>query len=178
MEEGGYDTVIISSVVQYFPDVEYLLRVLEGAAKRVAPGGTVYVGDVTSLPYLHALLVWLQLRDAAPEASTAELWTRVLKRLEQPNMFYIDPALFATLRTRSLRIEVAERAGLAGAEHVDRTRERFELIARHRRKARVVHRRRMSVAGDLPAEGRLGRLQGADAAAQVPVLLEGHEAGG
>ena len=108
VEEGGYDTVIISSVVQYFPDVEYLLRVLEGAAKRVAPGGTVYVGDVHSLPYLHALLVWLQLRDAAPEASTAELWTRVLKRLEQPNMFYIDPALFATLRTRIPSLRRAE----------------------------------------------------------------------
>src|SRR5439155_2959368 len=43
---GEFDVVILNSVVQYFPGVEYLLRVLEGAVEAVAPGGFVFVGDV------------------------------------------------------------------------------------------------------------------------------------
>ena len=37
-EVEKYDVVIINSVVQYFPSVEYLVRVLEGAVQAVAPG--------------------------------------------------------------------------------------------------------------------------------------------
>ncbi|HEV3048981.1 MAG TPA: amino acid adenylation domain-containing protein, partial [Longimicrobium sp.] len=33
LEEGGFDLVILNSVVQYFPGVDYLLRVLEGTVR-------------------------------------------------------------------------------------------------------------------------------------------------
>ncbi|HEX2092144.1 MAG TPA: amino acid adenylation domain-containing protein, partial [Longimicrobiaceae bacterium] len=51
---AGFDTVVLNSVAQYFPGVEYLLRVLEGAAAAVRPGGRIFVGDVRSLPLLEA----------------------------------------------------------------------------------------------------------------------------
>jgi 2-polyprenyl-3-methyl-5-hydroxy-6-metoxy-1,4-benzoquinol methylase len=35
IEVGAFDTVIINSVVQYFPNIDYLLRVIEGAVKSV-----------------------------------------------------------------------------------------------------------------------------------------------
>ena len=41
-----FDAVILNSVVQYFPGVDYLLEVLDGAIERVRPGGFVYLGDV------------------------------------------------------------------------------------------------------------------------------------
>ena len=36
---GAFDVVVLNSVVQYFPDVDYLVRVLEGALRAVRPGG-------------------------------------------------------------------------------------------------------------------------------------------
>jgi amino acid adenylation domain-containing protein len=39
-EAGQFDTVILNSVVQYFPNVAYLVRVFENALRVLRPGGT------------------------------------------------------------------------------------------------------------------------------------------
>jgi amino acid adenylation domain-containing protein/non-ribosomal peptide synthase protein (TIGR01720 family) len=46
---GFFDTIVLNSVVQYFPNVDYLVRVLRGAVELVAPGGSIFVGDVRNL---------------------------------------------------------------------------------------------------------------------------------
>ena len=38
LEGGPFDTIVINSVVQYFPGVEYLLDVLAAAFERAGPG--------------------------------------------------------------------------------------------------------------------------------------------
>ena len=45
----------MNSVIQYFPDLEYFMKVLEGAVESVRPGGAVFVGDVRSLPLLESV---------------------------------------------------------------------------------------------------------------------------
>lgn len=39
IDAAAFDVVILNSVVQYFPSIDYLVRVLEGAVKAVKPGG-------------------------------------------------------------------------------------------------------------------------------------------
>ena len=39
---ASFDLVVINSVVQYFPDLDYLLRVIDGAITALAPGDAVY----------------------------------------------------------------------------------------------------------------------------------------
>ena len=46
---GFFDTVVVNSVVQYFPSAGYLTRVLHGAMDLLAPGGALFVGDVRNL---------------------------------------------------------------------------------------------------------------------------------
>ncbi len=41
-----FDTVILNSVIQYFPSKEYLYQVLKTVVKQVKPGGTIFIGDV------------------------------------------------------------------------------------------------------------------------------------
>src|SRR5262249_8436477 len=43
--DDSCDLVIINSVVQYFPDFEYLLKVLSEAVRVTATGGHIFVGD-------------------------------------------------------------------------------------------------------------------------------------
>ncbi|MFC7556744.1 class I SAM-dependent methyltransferase [Pseudoroseomonas wenyumeiae] len=38
LPEGGFDLVVINSVAQYFPSLDYLLQVLRAAATRLRPG--------------------------------------------------------------------------------------------------------------------------------------------
>ncbi|MDB1089737.1 amino acid adenylation domain-containing protein, partial [Streptomyces sp. ACA25] len=58
---GFFDTVIINSVVQYFPDADYLTRVVEHSLGLVRPGGAVFVGDVRDLRTLRALQTAIRL---------------------------------------------------------------------------------------------------------------------
>jgi amino acid adenylation domain-containing protein/thioester reductase-like protein len=44
-----YDIVVINSVSQYFPNYEYLRRVLALAIQRAAPSGQIFLGDVRAL---------------------------------------------------------------------------------------------------------------------------------
>lgn len=46
------DTVVLNSVVQYFPNVDYLLDVLSQVDGLVADGGRVFLGDIRSLETL------------------------------------------------------------------------------------------------------------------------------
>ena len=52
MEAGSFDTVVVNSVVQYFPDIEYLLAVLQEAVRLLGPGGKIFLGDVRHLGLL------------------------------------------------------------------------------------------------------------------------------
>src|SRR2546430_1568661 len=48
MEGGSVDVVIVNSVVQYFPDMGYLMKVLKEALRVTGRGGHVFIGDVRS----------------------------------------------------------------------------------------------------------------------------------
>ncbi|BCK68039.1 hypothetical protein Srufu_019920 [Streptomyces libani subsp. rufus] len=50
-----FDTVLINSVVQYFPDGDYLARVVDQALGLLAPGGRLVIGDVRHAGSLRAL---------------------------------------------------------------------------------------------------------------------------
>ncbi len=43
---GHFDAVVVNSVIQYLPGLDHLRSVIEGALTLLAPGGSVFVGDV------------------------------------------------------------------------------------------------------------------------------------
>jgi amino acid adenylation domain-containing protein/non-ribosomal peptide synthase protein (TIGR01720 family) len=98
LEAEAFDTVIINSVVQYFPSISYLLRVLEGAVNVVKPGGSIFVGDVRSLPLLEAFHASVQLDQAPDSLSRSQLRQRVQKRIAQEQELVIDPTFFIALK--------------------------------------------------------------------------------
>ena len=57
---GHFDTVILNSIVQCFPNVDYLRRVIEGAVRVVAPLGTIFLGDIRNHDLLEAFHVSVQ----------------------------------------------------------------------------------------------------------------------
>ncbi|MEU8258092.1 class I SAM-dependent methyltransferase [Micromonospora inaquosa] len=104
---GDVDGVVINSVVQYFPDLDYLRRVLSGAVHAVRPGGTVWVGDVRSLP-LHEVFHASVVAATSPDAEPAARAAAVFRRLAFDQELVIDPAFFTGL--------VEELPGVAGVE--------------------------------------------------------------
>ncbi len=100
---GGIDAVVINSVVQYFPNVDYAVRVLQMAIEKTAPGGFVFVGDVRSLPLLEAFHTWVELGRAPASLACGDLRQRIQQSVHREKELVIDPELFSRARAATLR---------------------------------------------------------------------------
>ncbi|HVR08480.1 MAG TPA: condensation domain-containing protein, partial [Thermoanaerobaculia bacterium] len=127
---GEYDLVILNSVVQYFPGAEYLARVLAGALAALAPGGTLFVGDVRSLPLLAAFHASVELARAAGSLPAAELARRVRRRIADEEELLVDPALFHALAARAPSVREIEIHLRRGRHANELTRFRYDAILR------------------------------------------------
>ncbi|WP_143178090.1 non-ribosomal peptide synthetase [Cystobacter ferrugineus] len=107
----AFDAVVINSVVQYFPSEAHLRTVLEHCIDAAAEGGSVFVGDVRSLPLLEAFHASVELERVGPTASLGEWRERVRRAVLEDNELVIDPAFFVALahahpRVRHVDIEL------------------------------------------------------------------------
>jgi len=94
--EARYDTVVMNSVIQYFPGLAYLERVLHGLARRLAGGGVVFLGDVRGRQWLAALHASVaQLRLA--HASQAERHSLARQLMAAEEELTVDPSWFTQL---------------------------------------------------------------------------------
>jgi amino acid adenylation domain-containing protein len=125
-----YDCIILNSVVQYFPSVEYLLNVIESLSARLAPGGAIFLGDLRNLVLERAFAASVELAAAAPGTPIPNLLYAVDRQLALDNELLIAPGLFnAWLRARSGRGEA--RVLLKSArEHNELNRFRYDVILR------------------------------------------------
>jgi amino acid adenylation domain-containing protein len=114
IEPETFDTVILNSVVQHFPDVDYLVQVLEGAVRVTKAGGWIFLGDLRSLPHLAAFHTSVELHRATASLPVTELGRRVNRRARREKELTVDPALFGALRRhlpRMSRVAVQLRRG-------------------------------------------------------------------
>ncbi|EMI58308.1 amino acid adenylation domain-containing protein [Rhodopirellula sallentina SM41] len=102
--DDKFDCVVLNSVVQYFPGIDYLLRVVEGAIAHLAPGGSLFIGDVRNLRLQTAMATSVEMSNADPQLSLSELKHRVASRIEHEEELLLDPELFSYLKTIHPRI--------------------------------------------------------------------------
>jgi amino acid adenylation domain-containing protein len=95
LPQGFFDTIVLNSVVQYFPDRPYLEFVLIEAMNLLAPGGTVFVGDVRDLRSLRAFQtgVHLHRKTAEPLAAIDRAVAGEAELLVAPGFFTALPAV-------------------------------------------------------------------------------------
>jgi amino acid adenylation domain-containing protein len=128
--EGTFDVVILNEVVQYFPNISYLLRTLEGAVSRVRPGGYIFVGGVRNLGLLEAFHLAVQLHQASPSSTVGDLRQRMLHRLSQEKELVIDPDFFFVLQQSFPRISDVLIQLKGGTHRNEFTQFRYDAILR------------------------------------------------
>ena len=106
--EESFDTIIINSVISMFPNMDYLVRVLENLVTKVEPGGAIWLGDTLSLPLLEAFHTSVQLYQAPDLLSTEELRHRIQDRVAKDKKMNIDPAFFTALKAHLPQISQVE----------------------------------------------------------------------
>ena len=128
LEQERFDLVILNSVIQYFPGVDYLLKVLEGALGVLAPGGSIYLGAVRSLPLLEAFHASVELHGAPLSLLIGQLRQRIRRRVGEEEELTIDPELFASLQRRLPRIGRVRIEPKRGQFQNELTRFRYEVL--------------------------------------------------
>jgi len=96
LPEHYFDTVVLNSVVQYFPGQSYLRAVLERVRALLRPAGTVFVGDVRNFALLEEFATGVQLArngGADPQA----LHDRVRRDIAAEQELLLAPEYFAGL---------------------------------------------------------------------------------
>ena len=110
---GSVDTVIINSVTQYFPHLDYLTDVLEQAIARV-DSGQIYIGDVRDLRLLQRFH-----RDVLFKRHGVVDTARAEQNARQETELLVDPGYFLALaqqHDKVCRVQVCPKFGEAGHE--------------------------------------------------------------
>ena len=126
----AFDTVVINSVAQYFPSIDYLVKVLEGAVRAVAPGGSIFIGDNRSLPLLEAFHASVVLSQSADSLSREQFLQRVQKRVSQDEELVIDPGFFHALKQRIPKISGVEIQVKRGRHRNEMSEFRYDVVLR------------------------------------------------
>ncbi|MDA9510950.1 2-polyprenyl-3-methyl-5-hydroxy-6-metoxy-1,4-benzoquinol methylase [Bradyrhizobium sp. CCBAU 11386] len=125
----SFDAVVLNSVVQYFPGIEYLHSVLEQAVDLVAPGGHIFVGDVRNLELLPVFHREVQSAKASPGATDASLERKIFLSIAQERELVIDPCYFQGVAESIPRISRAEVLLKRGSSY-ELTRYRYDVVMR------------------------------------------------
>ncbi len=129
---GGFDTVVLNSVAQYFPSGGYLLRVIERALELVAPGGAVFLGDLRNLRTQRCLQAAIRLDGAEPAADAGVLRKEIEAAVLAEEELLVDPALFTALPGLLPELAEAEVLLRRGGHHNELTRHRYDAVLRRR----------------------------------------------
>ncbi len=127
IDAASFDAVVLNSVVQYFPSVEYLVNVLVGAASIVADGGHIFLGDVRSFPLWNACNTAVELFKANASLNVSELQSRARRRGMKEEELLVDPDFFAALARHVPRIRRVEVQLKRGKHLNELTRFRYDV---------------------------------------------------
>ena len=95
---GDFDLVILNSVVQYFPSVDYLLRVIATAIEAIGDQGAIFIGDVRDFTLLQDFHNSVEFFKASDSLKIDQLKQRIQRRILEEQELVIDPVFFNALR--------------------------------------------------------------------------------
>jgi 2-polyprenyl-3-methyl-5-hydroxy-6-metoxy-1,4-benzoquinol methylase/acyl carrier protein len=114
-----FDTIVLNSIIQYFPSVDYLLEVLKGAINIIGERGQIFVGDVRSLPLLEPYHAAVQLAQASDSITVVQWHQQVRQSIAGEEELVLDPTFFLALKQHFPKIawvEIQPKRGLANNE--------------------------------------------------------------
>ncbi|MBI5339327.1 MAG: non-ribosomal peptide synthase/polyketide synthase [Mycolicibacterium rufum] len=133
---GSFDVIVLNSIVQYFPHRGYLTDVLDTAVDLLAPGGTLFVGDVRHHGLQRAFQTGVA-RAKAPDADAAELRERVQRAMVGEAELLLTPEFFTTWSARHPSLGGLDVRVKRGRADNELTRYRYDVVV-HTQPARSV----------------------------------------
>jgi amino acid adenylation domain-containing protein len=127
-EANQFDIVILNSVVQYFPDINYLERVIAGALHVLKTGGFVFIGDVRLYDLLETFHTSVQLYQADDTLTVGQLKQQIQRHLRQEKELLVSPDFFLSLAQQYDRICHVQVQPKYGQAENELTKFRYDAI--------------------------------------------------
>jgi amino acid adenylation domain-containing protein len=127
-EANQFDTIILNSVIQYFPDISYLERVIGGALHVLKPGGFVFIGDVRHYELLETFHTSVQLYQANDTLTVQQLKQQVQRHQSQEKELLLSPDFFLSLARQDERIVHVQVQPKYGQAENELTRFRYDAV--------------------------------------------------
>ena len=124
----SFNTAIINSVAQYFPDESYLTQVINTLVGLIADGGTLFLGDIRNHVLLQEFHSSIQFAQADAGVTLEQLGQRIRQRIEQEEELLLAPGYFANLIANNPRIRSAGFRLKQGTERNELTRFRYDVV--------------------------------------------------
>jgi amino acid adenylation domain-containing protein len=128
LEPASFDTVVINSVSQYFPDIHYFLKVLEGAVRVLKPGGRIFVGDVRSYSLLETFATSVAFHNAAASEPVDVVKENARRLVQDEQELTVAPEFFSDLKAQFPQISRAEIQLKPGRCNNEVTRYRYDVV--------------------------------------------------
>jgi len=125
-----FDTIILNSVVQYFPSADYLVEVIEGLLGLMRPGGAIFLGDIRNLALLDAYHASVERHRADAATPRRVLRGRVQRAIMNDNELVLDPRFFTALRAAFPQIVDVEITPKRGAFRNELSLFRYDVTLR------------------------------------------------
>jgi len=123
-----FDTIVLNSVVQYFPSIEYLLSVLRQAESLLKPGGKLFIGDVRNRWLHEAMAAAVEFSKADDNLSRRELLGRIEARIRHEEELLISPCFFTSLAAVLPRLTDVSIQLKTGPADNELTRYRYDVV--------------------------------------------------
>ncbi|MFE9776517.1 amino acid adenylation domain-containing protein, partial [Streptomyces sp. NPDC005931] len=127
LPRGHFDTIVLNSVAQYFPNAGYLEQVIHNAVRALAPGGALFIGDVRNPRLLRTFAAGVHTARAGNPADTAAIRRAVEQSLVLEKELLVDPEYFTALTHHVPDLAGTDIQLKRGTAHNELTRYRYDV---------------------------------------------------
>ena len=129
LPQGYFDTIIVNSVAQYFPNSGYLTDLIDSAMELLAPGGALFIGDIRNHALQHAFQTGVALARTTT-ADAAEIRQRAHRAVVSEPELLLAPDFFTTWaagHASAAGLDIQVKRGFADNEL---NRYRYDIVIR------------------------------------------------
>ncbi|MGW0548746.1 amino acid adenylation domain-containing protein [Streptomyces altiplanensis] len=128
LPKGHFDTVVVNSVIQYFPHLDYLRTVLQGALSLLAPGGSLFLGDLRNLDLLRCMQAGVVVAQGEDGRDAEDLRRRMEQQVRLETELLLSPAVFTSLAGELPGVQSVDVRVKRGVHHNELTRYRYDAV--------------------------------------------------
>ncbi len=155
LDPGSFDTVIINSVIQYFPNAAYLDTVVAGALRMLEPSGCLFIGDVRNCALMKAFHASIQLHRAQSDDTGGALATRLRRELVAERELLVAPEFFLRLAANHPGIGNIRVLPKISMHDNELTRYRYDLVVHRQPLVEIAPQLRLDWVQDYCSANRL-----------------------